>query len=413
MPGPTDRNEEPRSRRLRAGLRRHGLAPRPSPVVRLLRPGDVRFTSGNAVRFFADGASGLAAMEAAIEAAAETIHLETYILRADATGRRFLDLLTRRARAGVEVRLLFDGIGSRGLDAGLLAALRAAGGDVVVFNPLRRIYPRWAPRRRDHRKILVVDGEVAFTGGLNVGDEYRRGTGPVEGSAPAWQDAHVRVVGPAVALLEAVFLESWFRADGPDLPWPSVLHTDLEVAGGQRVGVLPDGPTYRRRRVRDLMIAALERARDRVTIATPYFAPGVRLRAALGAAARRGVRVEMLLAGYTDHPLLRWGARGLVARLVPLGVRVYEVEHAMMHAKVAVFDGSWALMGTSNLDRQSLQHSYEVNLVFDGGSAPGRLFAMIEAQMQAARPLTAAELEARPFLERVRDWLAARLLTRL
>ena len=379
----------------------------------MLHPSDVRLSAGNEVELFADGASGLAAMYAAIESAARRVHLESYILHGDPTGRRFLDLLGEKARAGVEVRLLVDGVGSRGLAPALLDALREAGGDAVVVNPLRRIYPRWAPRRRDHRKILVVDGEVAFTGGLNLGDEYRLGIGRPDGPRHPWGDAHVRVAGPAVALLDAVFLESWFRADGPDLPWHDPAPFDRRPRGEQRVGVLPDGPTYRRRRMRELFIGALARAREQVTIATPYFAPGLRLRAALGAAARRGVRVEMLLAGYTDHPILRWGARGLVSRLVPLGLRVYEVEHAMMHAKVAVFDGSWAVLGTSNLDRQSLQHSYEVNLIFEEGSVPDRLLDLVRDQIAQARPLTVAELEARPFFARLRDRIAGRLLARL
>ena len=399
-----------RGRRLRAGLRRHGIVPRPPQLGRLLRPADVRLTPGNSVSLFEDGATGLAAMLSAIQNARRQVHLETYILHGDATGCRFLEALAERARAGVDVRLLVDGIGSRGLDPALLAALRAAGGETVVFNPLGRLYPRWAPRRRDHRKILVVDGEVAFIGGLNVGDEYWRGTGPA-GNLRPWRDAHVRVAGPAVALLEAVFLESWFRADGPDRPW--LTESGAFVDGDQTVGVLPDGPTYRRRRVRELMIGALERAQERVTIATPYFAPGARLRGALADAAGRGVRVEMLLAGYTDHPVLRWGARGHVSRLVALGVRVYEVEHAMMHAKVAVFDGTWAVLGTSNLDRQSLEHSYEVNLIFSGGPTPGRLLEMVGREIELASALTTAQLDARPFLEKLRDRIAGYLLARI
>ena len=397
--------------RLRSGLRRHGIVPRPAELRAVLGGSDVRFTTGNQVELYKDGASGLAAMLDAIEGARRSVHLETYILRGDETGRRFLDALTARAREGVEVRLLYDAVGSLGVPTEVFRALRAAGGDVVLFNPRTRLWPVWAPRRRDHRKILAVDGAVAFVGGLNIGDEYYFGADFQGRERTPWRDGHVRVVGPAVRLLEAVFLESWFRADGPDHPAPVV--PAVEGVGNETLAVISDGPTYRRRRMRELMIAALAGARESVQIATPYFLPGRRLRAALKAAAGRGVTVEVLIAGYSDHPILRWAARALAPRLLTAGVRLFEYERAMMHAKVAVFDGRWAVLGTSNLDRQSLEHSYEVNLVADGGTLPARLAEMLEEDLAAARPLTPRELAARSWTDRLRDRVAGWLLGRL
>jgi cardiolipin synthase len=171
----------------------------------MLRARTLRFTEGNQVEVFDDGAAGLAAMHEAIQAARRKVHLETYILRADETGLRFLRTLETAARRGVDVRLLFDALGSRGLDRDVLWPLRRAGAQLAEFNPPSRWLPRFAPRRRDHRKILVVDGRTGFVGGLNLGDEYASR----EGDQPAWRDAHLRVVGPAVRDLEAVFLESW------------------------------------------------------------------------------------------------------------------------------------------------------------------------------------------------------------
>ncbi len=393
--------------RLRSGLRRHGVIPRPAELARLLRAADVRFTSGNSLELYRDGASGLRAMLDAIESAAARIHLETYILRTDATGRRFIDALAERARAGVEVRVLYDAVGSRGLDPGPIAELRAAGADVTAFNPLRRFYPHWAPRRRDHRKILVIDGALAFTGGLNIGDEYALGTQYGGGAPLPWRDAHVRLEGPAVRLLEAVFLESWFRADGPDRPWADLDESRPPATGETSVGVVPDGPTYHRRRMRDLLVEALGRAQFCARFATPYFVPGAPMRQALVSAARRGVVIEILVAGYSDHPFLRWAARGRIADLIQAGVRIYEYERSMMHAKVAVFDDGWAVLGTSNLDRQSLQHSYEVNLVVEGGGVPEALSEMIRSDVADAEALTSATLGGRSLLERARDRLAA------
>jgi cardiolipin synthase len=348
----------------------------------------------------------------AIEGARRRVHLETYILRGDATGRRFVAALTACARAGVEVRLLYDAFGSLLLDPSLLAPLRDAGGDAVAFNPLGRLLPSWAPRQRDHRKILVVDGEVAMTGGLNIGDEYALGPIDAGGDRVPWRDAHMRVTGPAVALLDAVFLESWFRADAPDFPWTDIVEPAL-ATGDDTVGVLPDGPTHHRRRMRDLMIASLARARRRATLATPYFLPGARLRNALYGAASRGVRVELLLAGFSDHPILRWAARSAAPRFLARGGRLFEYERAMMHAKVAVFDERWAVVGTSNLDRQSLERSYEVNLLVEAGHVPAEISAMLDDAIAEAQPVTLETLAARPWLERFRDRAAGYLMARL
>jgi cardiolipin synthase len=399
--------------RLRAGLRRHGLIPRPAELRRRLRARDLHFTRGNALELFRDGASGLAAMRAAIAAARHRVHLETYILRSDATGLSFLAALEERARAGVEVRVLFDAVGSRGIDPEALEPLRRAGADVLAFNPLSRLYPHWAPRRRDHRKILVVDGRVAFTGGLNLGDEYAEGADFGHGRTGPWRDVHVRVEGPAVGLLEAVFVESWFRADGPDRPWTE-LHGPGPVPGGQAsVAVIPDGPTYHRRRMRELLMALLEGARERAQFATPYFVPGRGLRAALRTAVERGVEVELLIAGASDHPMLRWAAHALLPPLVERGVRVHEFATAMMHAKAAVFDGHVAVLGTSNLDRQSLEHSYEVNLVVEGGGLPADLSRLLAEDAASSPQLSLEVLVRRSWLRRARDRLAAFLLRRI
>ncbi len=392
--------------RLRSGLRRHGFVPRPAAVRELVREHGLRFSVGNRVEFYDTGRPGLQAMLDAIEEARRSVHLETYILRSDATGRRFLGALLAAARRGADVRLLYDAVGSLGVDEGSLATLREAGIEVVAFNPLGRIYPVWAPRRRDHRKILLVDGRVGFTGGLNIGDEYWGG------EATPWRDTHVRIEGPAVRDLEAVFLESWFRADGPaPLSWYELLGQAPEGLGDVRCAVVPDGPAYRRRRARDLVIDGLERARRQVWFASPYFAPGRRVLAALEEAGERGVAVDLLLAGAGhDHPVLRRAVRSLLPRLLDRGVRVHEYEAGMMHAKVALFDRRWAIVGTSNLDRQSFEHSYEVNLVLEGGGVTERLGEMFHADGEKSRRIDVAALEARGPFERLLDRLASLVL---
>lgn len=395
------------SDRVRAALRRHGLVRRPRTLRRFLRRQGLRFTEGNRLQIFTTGAAGLAAMLAAIEGARRRVHLETYILRGDATGGRFIAALERKARQRVTVRLLYDAVGSLSLDPAALNGLRAAGGEVVAFNPLRRIYPRWLPRRRDHRKVLVVDGHVAFTGGLNIGDEYNIG---FEGPGTPWRDTHVQVEGPAVQDLEAVFLESWFRGDGPDVSWSEVLAVAPPACGRERVAVVADGPAYRRRIVRDLVALALRTGREQVRLTSPYFAPDRKVLGALAQAARRGITVSLLLAGQTDHPLLRRASRALLPKLLASGVLVYEHERAMLHAKTSVVDDQWGMAGTSNLDRQSFEHSYEVNLVVEGGGFPAELAALFDADVAEATRIDAQRLARRGILERLVDRLCAAAL---
>lgn len=396
---------------LRSRLRRHGLVRRPEVIRSLVRGGRLRFTEGNRVALFETGRAGLESMLAAIRSARQRVHLESYILRDDAMGRRFLEALRERAAAAVEVRVLYDAVGSRGLDSSSLAELLAAGADVIAFNPIVRLYPRFAPRRRDHRKILVVDGRVGFTGGLNIGDEYVDGLVGESGAREReWRDAHLRIEGPAVRDLEAVFLESWFRADGPGLAWHALLARAPEPVGPVRCAVLPDGPVYRRRRMRELILSALDSARRSVQIESPYFAPGGRVLDALSRASERGVRVELLLAGYTDHPVLRRAARSMLPRLLAAGVHVHEYERAMLHSKLAVFDDEWAVVGTSNLDRQSFEHNYEVNVIVEGGEIPGQLRRRFEADVGIATRVDFESLAARGALERVVDRLASLVL---
>jgi cardiolipin synthase len=402
----TSKRAVPRRPRLRSGLRRHGLVRRPEVIRSLVRSRRLRFSDGNRVDLFDTGLEGLEAMLVAIEGARHRVHLETYIFRTDATGRRFLDALVARARDGVEVRLLYDSIGSRGLDLRAFDLLLESGGDVLAFNPIARLYPRLAPRRRDHRKILVVDGGVAFAGGLNIGDEYAGEIGGVH----EWRDAHVRLEGPVVRDLEAVFLESWFRANGPGLSWEAFLVEESEAVGDVRCAVLADGPVYRRRRMRDLIVSALDSAREDVVLESPYFAPGRRVLDALARASRRGVNVDLLLAGRTDHPVLRRAARAIVPRLLATGVDFHEYVPSMMHAKLSVFDGEWAIIGTSNLDRQSFEHNFEVNVIVEGGAIPRRLRERFRSDLERARPVDFESLAARGFFERIVDRLASLVL---
>ena len=345
----------------------------------------LRFRAGHRVALYDEGTAAFVAMEDAIAEAKEHVHFETYILRTDRLGRRMLDLLARRAREGVAVRVIYDAVGSRGIDRRLLSSYAADGIEFESWNPPARWLWRFRPRERDHRKLLLVDGRIGFLGGLNVGDEY---VGGGRDRLP-WRDAHVRLEGPGLNELEAIFVESWFRVGGPSFDWRPGVAREPEGGGEHDVAILADGPSYSRRRMRDFFLDELARAESHVLLVSPYFAPGPRVLDAIEAASDRGVAIELVMAGRTDHPLMRRAARVLSARLIERGVRVFEEPSAMMHAKLAAFDDRMAVVGTSNLDRQSLRHSCEVNAIFAGPEVP----AWIRGNFGPARPgLT--ELEA-------------------
>jgi len=344
----------------------------------------IRFRAGHRVELYHEGALAFEAMEKAIDSALHHVHLETYILRTDRLGRRILEALARRAREGVSVRVIFDAVGSHGIDRRVLADYSEAGIEFEEFNPPSRWFWRFRPRRRDHRKQLLVDGRVGFLGGLNIGDEY---VAAADG-AMRWRDAHLRIEGPGVNELEAIFVENWFRSGGSSFEWRSLVAHDVSVEGDVSAAILADGPTYRRRRLRDLFLDEIRRAEGHVLLVTPYFAPGVRVLDALGEASERGVEIELVVAGRTDHPLLRRAARVIYPRLLRRGVRIYEDPDAMMHAKLAAFDDRLAVVGTSNLDRQSLQHSCEVNVVFEGARVPTWIRSHFSAERLALRELT-------------------------
>jgi len=368
----------------------------------------LRFQPNHRVDLFLRGRDAIDAMLEAIDNAERFIHLETYLLRNDSTGQRFLSRLEDKARAGISVRLIFDAIGSRGLDRGVLKRIAEAGVEVADFNPPSKWIWRFRPRQRDHRKILLVDGRVGFLGGLNIGDEYTA----EDEEGPTWRDAHLRIEGPALAELQALFLENWFRSGGESFEWRDLLTSNVPSRGTQSVAILADGPNYRRRRLRSFFIDELRRAKNHVLLVTPYFAPGNRVLDALAAASERGVRVEILLAGYSDHPILRRAVRGIVPKLLRRGVRVFEDPRRMMHAKLAVFDESLAVVGTSNLDCQSLDHSCEVNAVFEGPEVGRWIREHFGTDIMDVTAIDEALLNRRRFWTRLLDRFAT-IVTKL
>lgn len=350
---------------------------------------------GNRLCWLPSGGEFTAAAEAAIEQASHHVHCVVYILRADAAGRRFLEVLTRAARRGVAVRLVYDSIGSFGLKASHLAELRQAGGRAQAFLPLLWRRRPFTINLRNHRKLLVVDGQVAFVGGRNVGDEYSTDR---LGRSRRWLDAMLELRGPVVERVQDVFVEDWSTATdevledlGPPPPPPA--------DGGTAVGVVCSGPDREESDLWFALVQAIGEAEAQVDISSPYLVLPPTLLFALQLAAARGVRVRVFTNGpKTEAWVLYHAQRSFYRRLLASGIELYETVHEYNHAKLIVVDGRTIVVGSANLDLRSANLNFEIAVVaVDACSEAASVLATIEQRRQAFRRLSEADLPSHPF----------------
>jgi cardiolipin synthase len=348
-----------------------------------------------------DGGQAFPAMLAAIAAARASVCLETYILRDDRTGRLFADALAERARAGVEVSLLYDAWGSS-VSGAYVDALQRAGVRTLAYHPIRfsgqrrEILGRIA--HRDHRKALVVDSRVGFTGGINLSDDYA----PVEEGGGGWRDTHLRIEGPAAVELEYFFLNTWRRAGGAPVD-------ERRYGGGRRradplVSVLSSHLRRSRADIKGAYRDAIRGARQRIWITNAYFLPQIRLLRDLADAARRGVDVRVMVAGTTDVRAVLYASRSIYEVLLGAGVQLYEWEGRVLHAKTAVVDGRWATVGSSNLDQQSLRQNLEVNAIVRHAAFAEALERMFMADLGSCREINAERWQHRPAWLKAASW---------
>lgn len=361
----------------------------------------------NRVALLKDGLQAYPAMLEAIASAKQTLCLETYILRDDELGVRFLDALEDRARAGVEVLLMFDAFGSDVSEVNL-ARLRAAGVKLLMFRPWRylgSLSRAWSKvKRRNHRKSLIVDGVIGFTGGLNISKNYAA----VIDGGDGWRDTHVRIWGPDAQALEKLFLGTWLQNKGPRFDERRFRRP--VVAGCKQIKVVGNDFALDRKGIRRAYEEAFARARDRVFVTNAYFLPPAKMVKALVMAARRGVRVAVILAATTDVKIVLWAARGLYPRLLNNGIEVYEWANGrVLHAKTAVVDGTWATVGSSNLDPLSLRQNLEVNAIVTEPAFASALERMFVEDLAQCQRITLADVKQYGLLERLVSWVAYRL----
>jgi cardiolipin synthase A/B len=337
----------------------------------------------------------------AIHAARVYICLEAYIFQKGEVAERFIEALTDRARAGVDVRLVMDAVGSFNIWRGAFRKLIAAGGHVCWYNPLRW-YNLARYDSRTHREILIVDGTTAFIGGAGVADHWYKS----RGRKNRWRDTMVKVKGQAVDSLQAMFIENWLESSG-ELLANCKYYPSKKADGNGRAMVVNSTPSAgRSSRARMLFQILLANARRRIRIATPYFLPDRGLRSTLIEALARGVEVEILVPGkHSDHLLTRRSSRRLYGSLLRNGAQIYEYQPAMIHTKALVVDGRWSVVGSTNFDSRSFGINDEVNIAAFDEELATRLEEDFRADLEVSRRITYEEWSHRPAIERANELL--------
>ncbi|MDD9944648.1 MAG: phospholipase D-like domain-containing protein [Myxococcales bacterium] len=357
--------------------------------------------AGNHVAFLHDGEASLPAMLAAIAGARDEVLLEMYWFGSDGTGRTFAEALSARAQAGVRVCVSYDSVGSWDSDPGMFARMRAAGCRVYEYNPIRpwqRRFRLGLLNQRNHRKLLVVDGQIGFTGGINFADEWA----PFSEGGGGWRDDMVRVEGPAVSDMRAIVLGA-FAAAGLDAgserglePPPARGHCPVRVLANDRF--------RNRRAIENAYLRQIRRAKVSILLANSYFLPRFAVRRALAVAVKRGVEVRVLLPGRSDVPAVAYAMRRLYAWMLERGIHVHEWPHSILHAKSAVVDSRWCTVGTHNLDYRSWQYNLEINVAVEDATAAHALETRLRQDFAESPEVKLSHWNYRPLVERLLEF---------
>jgi cardiolipin synthase len=367
-------------------------------------------TSGNKVTLLVDGSATYAAMFKAMEKAGDHINLETFIIEDDETGRRFSDLLLKKQAEGVQVNIIYDSRGSFSTPSPFFQRLRDAGIQVVAFNPINPLKTRksWNLTHSDHRKILIVDGKVVFTGGVNISAVYSSGrSGRQSENKPSipWRDTDVQIEGPVVAEFQKLFLDTWRSQKGPKLPERSYF-PDLKAVGNALVRAVGSSPGESNRLTFVLYVAAITFSENSLHLTNAYFAPDDETVNALRDAARRGVDVRIVLPGTTDSSLPMHAGRYFYSELLKSGVKLYRRRNLLLHAKTAVIDNVWSTVGSTNMDFWSFSINDEVNAVILSKEFAAEMEEMFARDLAESDEIRLEEWKRRPVVDKVKQWIA-------
>ncbi|MGZ9031944.1 MAG: phospholipase D-like domain-containing protein [Burkholderiaceae bacterium] len=379
-------------------------------------------TVGNRAVLLQDGPAAYKAMLTAIRGARDHINFETYIFEDDEVGRAFADELVAKQKQGVQVNLIYDSVGSIGTERAFFERIAEAGSAVLEYNPVNPLHARegWNVNERDHRKLLVVDGTIAFLGGINISSVYssKPGSG---GSSPGgssgrtrsdertakdlpWRDTQLQLEGPVVAELQKLFFHTWDRQKGEPLParkyYPPGARKGNDVV--RAIGSAPSDPYSL---IYATLISAISSAETEVWIANAYFVPDPQLLEALKDAAQRGVDVRLLLPSKTDFWLVLHAGQAAYDDLLAAGVKIFERREALLHAKTAVIDGVWSTVGSTNLDWRSFLHNQELNAVVLGQDFGGQMRNVFARDLAASEQITLEGWRRRGLEQRAKELL--------
>ncbi|WP_405234528.1 phospholipase D-like domain-containing protein [Lentisalinibacter salinarum] len=370
---------------------------------------------GNKVTLLQNGPDTHAAMLEAIRSAVDHVNLETYIFDDGELGQEFAALLLQKQASGVQVNILYDSVGGLLTPESFFEELREGGIAVIEFNPVNPLAedPKtWRANNRDHRKQLVVDGRIAFIGGVNISDGYS--SVPLGKPAPhvkraaatdsgeGWRDTHIQIEGPVVAEFQRLFLDSWTRqTEAP--PTPSNYYPELSAKGDGIVRAIGSRAEEKASPIYMTLVSAITRAQTDVHLTVAYFGPDAVLLKALTDTAQRGVKVKLVLPSHTDSAAIFHLGRSHYATLLKAGVEIHERQGAVMHAKTAVIDSVWSTIGSSNLDWRSFVHNDEINAVVLGGDFAGQMNAMFAEDLAESEQISLAEWRRRSWWLRIKE----------
>jgi cardiolipin synthase len=350
------------------------------------------------LQLYMDGVSLFADMQNAIEAAREVIYFETFIWKDDATGQAFRELVIRKAREGVSVYLVYDLIGNRVLGGSRLKFPKDIETlHLVRYFSFKRLRHCLSPSRYNvtHRKSLIIDNEVAFIGGYNIGEEYRT----------KWRDTHLRAKGEIALRLAYAFIDFWNHYGSrsqPKLAYPKQVWSNV-------LDVYRNDPMRRNYPIRSIYLRAIERAQDHVLITNAYFVPDPAFRQALIDAAQRGVDVQVILPWQSNHLVVDWVARHYFSDYLDAGIKLFGYEAAMIHTKTVTIDGRWSLIGTANLDRLSLAFNHEINIEIFDEQVAQQMEAIFNCDRRQTRTIEQEMWENRPIRQRLGELILSPL----
>ncbi len=360
-----------------------------------------------------DGPATYTAMFTAMRAARDHINLETYIFEDDEVGQQFADILLERQAAGVQVNLIYDSVGNLGTPKEFFTRLADGGIQILEFNPVNPLAGNkkaWLLNNRDHRKLLIVDGRIAFLGGINISESYSSSpfssTNKKNGKSEAgWRDTHLQLEGPAVAKLQTLFMETWTKQRGEPLAEKNYFPA-LTKQGTEIVRVIGSSFSDPYSLIYLTLLSAINNAEQRVYITNAYFVPDPKLIEALTDAAQRQVDVRLILPSQTDSWAVFHAGRSHYTDLLRAGVKIYERRGAVMHSKTAVIDGVWSTVGSTNLDWRSFLHNDELNAVMLGRNFGDQMEVMFARDLAESNEIDLKNWQCRPFKFRVQEWVA-------